>query len=146
MIFHKCLVHYHSYPTYFTIYLWRSSYKEYLCQLLQNELLCYSELHWVRMCTQAEGGYFKQFLWTEGAGIAQWYSSGLQAGWLGVQVLTESGNFSLCLHIQTGSGAHPVSYPVDTRGSFPGGTVARLWSWSLALSTPPLHLHGVVLS
>jgi hypothetical protein len=35
----------------------------------------------------------------------------------------EAGNFS---HdgVQNGSGAHPVSYPMDTRGSFPGGKAA----------------------
>jgi disulfide bond formation protein DsbB len=30
-------------------------------------------------------------------------------------------NFSLHHRVQTGSGAHPASYPVSTRGSFPGG-------------------------
>jgi hypothetical protein len=35
-----------------------------------------------------------------------------------------SGNFSVRYHIQTGSGAHPASYPVGTRGSFPGGKAA----------------------
>jgi hypothetical protein len=28
-------------------------------------------------------------------------------------------------HIQNGSGAHPVSYPMDVRGSFPGGKASR---------------------
>jgi hypothetical protein len=38
---------------------------------------------------------------------------------------TGAGNFSLhhrC--VQNGSGAHPASYPMGTRGSFPGGKVA----------------------
>jgi hypothetical protein len=30
------------------------------------------------------------------------------------------GNFSLRHRVQTGSGAHPASYPMGTRGSFPG--------------------------
>jgi hypothetical protein len=38
--------------------------------------------------------------------------------WAGV------GNFSLHHYIQNGSGAHPASYPVGTRGSFPGGKAA----------------------
>jgi len=25
----------------------------------------------------------------------------------------------------------PKSYPMDTRGSFPGGKAARVWSWPL---------------
>jgi hypothetical protein len=33
-------------------------------------------------------------------------------------------NFSLHHCIQNGSVAHPASYPVGTRGSFPGGKVA----------------------
>jgi hypothetical protein len=31
------------------------------------------------------------------------------------------GNFSLHHRVQNGSGAHPASYPMGTRGSFPGG-------------------------
>jgi hypothetical protein len=35
-----------------------------------------------------------------------------------------AGNFSLHHRVQYGSGAHPASYPVGTRGSFPGGNAA----------------------
>jgi hypothetical protein len=35
-----------------------------------------------------------------------------------------AGDFPLLHSIQTGSGAHPASYPVGTGGSFPGGEVA----------------------
>jgi hypothetical protein len=31
-----------------------------------------------------------------------------------------AGNISLHHHIQNGSGTHPASYPMGTRGSFPG--------------------------
>jgi hypothetical protein len=31
------------------------------------------------------------------------------------------GNFSLHHRVQNGYGAHPASYPVGIRGSFPGG-------------------------
>jgi hypothetical protein len=34
------------------------------------------------------------------------------------------GNFSLHYRVQNGSGAHPASYPMDTKGSFPGGKAA----------------------
>jgi hypothetical protein len=34
-------------------------------------------------------------------------------------------DFSLHHCVQNGSGAHPASYPVGTRGSFPGGKAAR---------------------
>jgi hypothetical protein len=33
-------------------------------------------------------------------------------------------NFSLNHRVQNGSGAHPASYPMGTRGSFPGGKAA----------------------
>jgi hypothetical protein len=36
-----------------------------------------------------------------------------------------AGNFSLHHRVKNGSGAHPASYPMGTRGSFPGGTTAR---------------------
>jgi hypothetical protein len=42
-----------------------------------------------------------------------------------------AGNFSLHHRLQTVSRAHPVSYAMGTRGSFPGGKVAGAWSWLL---------------
>jgi hypothetical protein len=38
-----------------------------------------------------------------------------------VQVPAGAGNLSLHHRIQNGSEAHPASYPMGTRGSFPGG-------------------------
>jgi hypothetical protein len=35
-----------------------------------------------------------------------------------------TGNFSLHYRVQNGSGAHPASYPMGTRGSFPEGKAA----------------------
>jgi hypothetical protein len=35
-----------------------------------------------------------------------------------------TGNFSLHHGVQNGSGTHPVSYPMSTGGSFPGGKAA----------------------
>jgi hypothetical protein len=54
-----------------------------------------------------------------GAGIAQWYSAGLGAGWSGVRDPAGAGNFSLHHRVQTVSGAHPASYPMGTRDYFP---------------------------
>jgi hypothetical protein len=42
-----------------------------------------------------------------------------------------AGNFSLHHRVHNGFGAHPASYPVGTRGSFPGGKAAVAWSWPL---------------
>jgi hypothetical protein len=41
-----------------------------------------------------------------------------------VRFLEGAGNFSLHRRVQNGSGAHPSSYPMGTRGSFPGGKAA----------------------
>jgi hypothetical protein len=41
-----------------------------------------------------------------------------------VQFLAGAGNFSLHHCLQNGSGAHPASYAMGTRGSFPGGKAA----------------------
>jgi hypothetical protein len=40
--------------------------------------------------------------------------------------------FSLYYCDQNGSGDHPASYPMGTRGFFPGGKAAGAWSWPLA--------------
>jgi hypothetical protein len=55
------------------------------------------------------------------------YSVGIALGYVlddrgsRVRFPVGGGNFSLHHRVQNGSGAHPASYPVDTRGSFPGG-------------------------
>jgi hypothetical protein len=38
----------------------------------------------------------------------------------GVRLPVGAGNFSVLHHVQTGSWAHPASYPKGTRGSFSG--------------------------
>jgi hypothetical protein len=63
--------------------------------------------------------------------VSQWYSAGLRAGWSGARVPAGAGNFSLHHRVQTGSQAHPASYPVGIRDSYPGGKAATLWSWPL---------------
>jgi hypothetical protein len=41
-----------------------------------------------------------------------------------VRFLAGAGNFSLHHRVQYDSGAHPASYPMGSRGSFPGGKAA----------------------
>jgi hypothetical protein len=43
---------------------------------------------------------------------------------IGVRFPAGAGNFYLHHSVQNGSGAHPASYPMSTRGSFPGGKAA----------------------
>jgi hypothetical protein len=48
-----------------------------------------------------------------------------------VRLPAGAGNFSLHHRVQNSSGAHPASYPVGTRDSFPGGEAAEAWNWPL---------------
>jgi hypothetical protein len=41
-----------------------------------------------------------------------------------VRFPAEARDYSLHRRVQNGSGAHPASYPMGTRGSFPGGKAA----------------------
>jgi hypothetical protein len=45
---------------------------------------------------------------------------GLDDRYSGVRFPAGAGNFSLNHRVQKGSGAQPASYPMGTRGSFPG--------------------------
>jgi len=47
---------------------------------------------------------------------------------IGVRVPASTENFPLYYRVQTGSGAHPVSCPTGTGGSFPGDKAAGAWS------------------
>jgi hypothetical protein len=40
-------------------------------------------------------------------------------------------DFSLRNRVQNGSGDHPASYPMSTRGFLPGDKAAGAWSWPL---------------
>jgi hypothetical protein len=55
-------------------------------------------------------------------GLATGY--GLDDWDLRVRVPAGANNISLLHRVQIGSGAHLTSYPLDTRGSFPGGKAA----------------------
>jgi hypothetical protein len=62
-------------------------------------------------------------------GIALGY--GLDSWGSRVRFRAGTGNFSLHHRVHDGSGVHPASYPMGTRGSFPGGKAAGAWSWPL---------------
>jgi len=61
------------------------------------------------------------------AGIGQWLSVRLRAGWSGIRALAGAGNFSFYHRVQTVSGSHSVSYTMGTGGSFPGSKLAGAW-------------------
>jgi hypothetical protein len=54
-------------------------------------------------------------------------STRLRAGKLGfwVRFQVGAGNFSFHHRVQNDSGSHPASFPMGTRGSFPGSKAAR---------------------
>jgi hypothetical protein len=80
-------------------------------------------------------------------GIATGY--GLDDRGSRVRFSAGTGNFSLHNRVQNGSGAHSASYPMGTRGVKltthlqPVLRSKNAWSYT---STPPIRLHGVVLS
>jgi hypothetical protein len=81
--------------------------------------------------------------------MAQWYSARLRAARTGVRVSAGYRNFSLHHRVQTGSGAHPASYPMGTGVFSPdhsppySAEIKNAWSYT---STPPISFHEVVLS
>jgi hypothetical protein len=70
------------------------------------------------------------------AEIAQWHSAGIRAGWSGVRVPVGAGNLSFHRCIQAGSGTHPASYPMGTRGSFPGHEADHSPAFSAEVKNP----------
>jgi hypothetical protein len=48
-----------------------------------------------------------------------------------VCMINKKNSTVICLCFQTGSGARPASYPMDTGGSFPWGKATGAWSWPL---------------
>jgi hypothetical protein len=66
------------------------------------------------------------------------YKDWLRADDQGIRVQVQEGEGFSPLVIQTGSGAHPASYPMGTRGFFlrgVGGKTAGAWSWQPLIPT-----------
>jgi hypothetical protein len=91
-------------------------------------------------------------------GLREYGNEGWTIGFLGFDPGRGAGYFSLHHHVQNGSGAHLVSYPLGTRGSFPGVTrqgreadhsppsSAEVKEWVESYVHSPIRLHGVVFS
>jgi hypothetical protein len=60
--------------------------------------------------------------WDSSVSIATGY--GLEDCMVWVRFPITAGNISLHHRVQTGSGAHPTSFPIGTGGSFPRGEAA----------------------
>jgi hypothetical protein len=72
--------------------------------------------------SQLRMSYLRSKSHDSSVGIALGY--GLDDRGFRIQFQARAGNFSLRHHIHNGSGAHPASHPMGTRGSFPEGKVA----------------------
>jgi hypothetical protein len=111
------------------------------------------------LCTLCMGGG------GAGRGILKWFqlicfsSVGIALGYglddrgSRVRFPAGTGNFSLHHRVQNGSGAHPASYPMGTRGCFPEGEAdhsppssAEVKEWVELYLHSPIRLHGVVFS
>jgi hypothetical protein len=89
-----------------------------------HDLVCHEISNRILMCC-----HMKKKSQDSSVGIALGY--GLDDRGSRVRFLAGAGNFSLHHRVQNGSGAHPASYPMGTRGSFPGDKAAGAWSWPL---------------
>jgi hypothetical protein len=89
-------------------------------KLMINLPLCLTKYHSIKTygSSALDGGKSRD----SSVGIALGY--GLDDRGPRVRFPEGVGNFSPRHCVQNGSGAHPASYPVGTRGSFPGGKVA----------------------
>jgi hypothetical protein len=91
-----------------SIWTWTEPWIEYF-------LVCYVALLWNILVF-----FLYRHIWINELGWLIQYSDELQVGWLGFY--SQQGQET----VQTGSGAHPASYPKDTRGSFPGSKAAGI--------------------
>jgi hypothetical protein len=71
---------------------------------------------------------YEHFYFVRDSSVSIATDYGLAYQMIGVRIPAGAGNFSLPQPVQTGSRAHPPSYP---RGSFPEGKAAGPWSWPL---------------
>jgi hypothetical protein len=133
-VFCCCLFRYRLSPeTFGYTFVWLSVF------LLLLNIVCFSLLS-LSLFAKLDKNYHHLRIfncWTRSAIEPWWlsrYRAGLRAGrsgFLKVRFPAEAGNLFLHHRVQNGSGAHPASYPMRTRGSFPGGKAAGAWSWPL---------------
>jgi hypothetical protein len=57
--------------------------------------------------------------------VAPWQAT----GWTPGVGFLAGADVSLLHNVQTGSGAHPASYPMSTGGSFSVGKTVGVWGW-----------------
>jgi hypothetical protein len=105
-------------------------------------------LSWVQIISLA---FLLRMSWDSSVGIATGYR--LDDRNIGVRFMAGAGNFSLRHHVQTGSGAHPASYPMGPGSSFRGRGEKRLWreadhsspSSAVVKGGVELYLHSPIL-
>jgi hypothetical protein len=114
---------------------WFSIFSQYFCRY---ELPHYSVFYKKKTCHHDSvhllcGNFLSVFekLKSRDSSVGVVLGYGLDDQGLSFWFLARVWNFSLHHHIQNISGAHPASYPMGTRGSFPGVRAAGAWSWPL---------------
>jgi hypothetical protein len=133
---------------------WNILGKVYIEQNTKKGILCSSQSAvWLVFQQDVSGTKYAKSRVT----VREYIFYGLDDRGFRVRFPARAGNFSLHYCVQNGSGAHPASYPMGTRGSFPGvkrpehevdhsppssAEIKNAWSYT---STPPIRLHGVVL-
>jgi hypothetical protein len=93
----------------------------------------YAELSIIKECCTYKYHFASKNIGVGVARSVQWLGYGLDDRG---SIHGRGSDFSLPHRVQTGSGAHPASYPMGTWDSFPGGKVAGAWNW-------PFHLYVV---
>jgi hypothetical protein len=89
------------------------------CSYIRTRILGKMLIHTLLFITKT----LIQFIYHSSGGIALGY--GLDDRGSRVRSLAGAGDFSLHHRVQNGSEAHPISYPMGIRGSFPGGKEAE---------------------
>jgi hypothetical protein len=97
-------------------------------QRMRGAILPLSQYVFMAWCLIKHRDTFNFYLYVS-VGIALGY--GLDDRGSRVRFAAGAGNFYLHHRIQNGSGAHPASYPMGTRVSFPGDKAAGARSWPL---------------
>jgi hypothetical protein len=91
-------------------------------QSVSSAVLCGYETSFVTLREEYRLTVFENKSRDSSVGIPLGY--GLDDWGSRVQFPAGAGNFSPHHRVQNGSGAHPASCPIETRGSFPGGKAA----------------------
>jgi hypothetical protein len=96
--------------------------------IINSEMSCYCLLPCEKLISQISQRRNTQISFF--SGIAQWYSSGLRAGWSGFRIPAEAGNFFITASRPALGSTQPPNQRVPGALSL-GSKAAGAWSWPL---------------